>query len=177
MAFNFTTIGCLITCARHAIPKALLEEYCTSWNVLTAAWVTEPHKTSDLSHTHLVVMHEAPVTFRTKDIANFFGRQCNVQPLRKLEDVYRSMSYLCKHKMPVIWATSPSHVLRTKEHIMAAFRSYIRCAPKSAKDYLKAQLQRMEEAWEPPPVVPTMNPSQDMSDLVSGSAHQFFPSQ
>ena len=177
---NPRALGCLITCARHAISNDLLAEFCQSNNILTAMWITEPHQNAAYSHTHLVVMSDGVGTYRAKEIAEFFAHYCNIQPLRKLEDVYLSMAYVCKHRLPTVWGMSP-HVARvTKEHVLAAFRSYIRRSPKSAKEYLRAQLERMEQAWQPPPPEPAAQPpaqqSQD-SELISGSAHDFFPSQ
>lgn len=178
MPWSFKKLGCMITCALHAIPQDLLEEFCNVNDMVAAAWVTEPHQNPAISHTHLVVMSNGEFTFRVKEIAEFFGRYCNVQPLKKMEDVYLSMAYLCKHKMPYIWAPSPRREQITREHVLAAFRSYCRRSPKSAREKLLAQLQRMENTWElPSSPVPGQNPSQDNSQLVSGSAHDFFPSQ
>lgn len=174
MSLSFGTIGCMITCSRHVLSNDIIAEYLRSNDMIASMWVNEQHRDSAYSHTHLVVMSSEKHTYRAKEIAEFFGHWCNIQPLRKLQDVYLSMAYLCKHNMPVVWAVSQSRTQLIKEHVLSALKSYIRRSPKSAKVYLVPQLTRLEAAWTPKP---PPEDSQLSDSVVSENVHEFFPSQ
>lgn len=146
--------GLLVTLHRttyreHFIPS-ILHEFVTSRQF--GCGVEEKHENNAI-HVHLVLWCNDPFTWVKENIKEQTGcPKVYMVPLHTYFSAIEASAYLCKQKVPQVWAVGPEVLASVKKNIVAeclAFRTR-QNTPKGYKA-ATAQLQRVERKWFPTP--------------------------
>lgn len=133
-------------------------------------YVKEQHLDGHI-HTHIVFWAPDQHLWR-QDKLTVNTKQPNMKRLRKADDVYRSMAYLAKERVPTLWCAPGTKPRSVYEHVLGALWNYKLRWKGSDKTRLENQYQALRQAWFPPK--PEGEDQYSSSLVASENPSQFF---